>query len=80
MVASPPWTSRPKLHSPVDRVHGFFRPKIIPENLFFLFFSGYLQKAHGTSNLHNFSTTTPNPVILSPKFSKSLPLSFCVFK
>jgi hypothetical protein len=29
--------------------------------------------------IHIFSTTTPNPVILVPKFSESLPLSFCAF-
>jgi hypothetical protein len=29
--------------------------------------------------IHIFSTTTPNPVILMPKFSESLPLSFCAF-
>jgi hypothetical protein len=28
-----------------------------------------------TSNLHIFPTTTPNSVIVAPKFSKSLPLS-----
>jgi hypothetical protein len=32
-----------------------------------------------TSKIHIFSTTTPNIVILVPKFSKSLPLSFCAF-
>jgi hypothetical protein len=29
--------------------------------------------------IHIFSTTTPNPVILVPKFLESLPLSFYVF-
>jgi hypothetical protein len=29
--------------------------------------------------IHIFSTTTPNLVILVPKFSESLPLSFCAF-
>jgi hypothetical protein len=32
-----------------------------------------------TSKIHIFSTTTPNPVILVPKFSESLPLSFYAF-
>jgi hypothetical protein len=32
-----------------------------------------------TSKLHIFSTTTPNPVILVPKFSESLSPSFCTF-
>jgi hypothetical protein len=32
-----------------------------------------------TSKIHIFSTTTPNPVILVPKFSESLLLSFCAF-
>jgi hypothetical protein len=32
-----------------------------------------------TSKFHIFSTTTPNPVILAPKFSESLLLSFYVF-
>jgi hypothetical protein len=32
-----------------------------------------------TSKIHIFSTTTPNLVILVPKFSESLPLSFCAF-
>jgi hypothetical protein len=32
-----------------------------------------------TSKFHIFSTTTPNPVILAPKFSKSLILSFYAF-
>jgi hypothetical protein len=32
-----------------------------------------------TSKFHIFSTTTPNPVILAPKFSESLPLSFYAF-
>jgi hypothetical protein len=32
-----------------------------------------------TSKIHIFSTTTPKPVILVPKFSESLPLSFCAF-
>jgi hypothetical protein len=29
--------------------------------------------------IHIFSTTTPNPVILVPKFLESLPLSFYAF-
>jgi hypothetical protein len=32
-----------------------------------------------TSKIHIFSTTTPKPVILVPKFSESLPLSFYAF-
>jgi hypothetical protein len=32
-----------------------------------------------TSKIHIFSTTTPNPVILVPKFLESLPLSFDAF-
>jgi hypothetical protein len=32
-----------------------------------------------TSKIHIFSTTTPNLVILVPKFLESLPLSFCAF-
>jgi hypothetical protein len=32
-----------------------------------------------TSKFHIFSTTTPNPVILAPKFSKTLLLSFYAF-
>jgi hypothetical protein len=32
-----------------------------------------------TSKIHIFSTTTPNLVILVPKFSESLPLYFCAF-
>jgi hypothetical protein len=32
-----------------------------------------------TSKFHIFSTTTPNPVILAPKFSESLLLSFYAF-
>jgi hypothetical protein len=32
-----------------------------------------------TSKVHIFSTTTPNPVILAPKFLGSLSLSFCAF-
>jgi hypothetical protein len=32
-----------------------------------------------TSKFHIFSTTTPNPVILAPKFTKSLLLSFYAF-
>jgi hypothetical protein len=42
-----------------------------------------LRKSHKnnseTSKIHLFSTTTPKPVILVPKFSESLPLSFCAF-
>jgi hypothetical protein len=32
-----------------------------------------------TSKIYIFSTTTPNLVVLVPKFSESLPLSFCAF-
>jgi hypothetical protein len=32
-----------------------------------------------TSKIHIFSTTTPNPVILVPKFLESLPLYFYAF-
>jgi hypothetical protein len=32
-----------------------------------------------TSNIHIFPTTTPNSVILAPKFSESLPLSYFAF-
>jgi hypothetical protein len=32
-----------------------------------------------TSKIHIFSTTTPNPVMLVPKFLESLPLSFYAF-
>jgi hypothetical protein len=32
-----------------------------------------------TSKIHIFSTTTPNPVILVPKFLESPPLSFYAF-
>jgi hypothetical protein len=32
-----------------------------------------------TSKIHIFSTTTPNLVIFVPKFSESLPPSFCAF-
>jgi hypothetical protein len=32
-----------------------------------------------TSKIHIFSTTTPNPVILMPKFLEALPLSFYAF-
>jgi hypothetical protein len=32
-----------------------------------------------TSKIHIFPTTTPNPVVLVPKFSESIPLSFCAF-
>jgi hypothetical protein len=32
-----------------------------------------------TSKIHIFSTTTPNPVILVPKFLESLPLFFYAF-
>jgi hypothetical protein len=32
-----------------------------------------------TPKIHIFSTTTPNPVILVPKFLESLPLSFYAF-
>jgi hypothetical protein len=32
-----------------------------------------------TLKVHIFSTTTPNPVILVPKFSGSLSLYFCAF-
>jgi hypothetical protein len=32
-----------------------------------------------TSKIHIFSTTTPNTVILVPKFLESLPLSFYAF-
>jgi hypothetical protein len=32
-----------------------------------------------TSKIHIFSTTTPNSVILVPKFLESLPLSFYAF-
>jgi hypothetical protein len=32
-----------------------------------------------TSKIYIFSTTIPNLVILVPKFSESLPLSFCAF-
>jgi hypothetical protein len=42
-----------------------------------------LRKIHKNSpknsKFHIFSTTTPNPVILAPKFSKSLLLSFYGF-
>jgi hypothetical protein len=42
-----------------------------------------LRKIHKNSpeifKFHIFSTTTPNPVILPPKFSKSLLLSFYAF-
>jgi hypothetical protein len=52
-------------------------------------FKKYLQKVPSlrkihknsskTSKIHMFSTTTPNPVILVPKFLESLPLSFYAF-
>jgi hypothetical protein len=32
-----------------------------------------------TSKIHIFSTATPNPMILVPKFLESLPLSFYAF-
>jgi hypothetical protein len=32
-----------------------------------------------TSKIHILSTTTPNLVVLVPKFLESLPLSFCAF-
>jgi hypothetical protein len=32
-----------------------------------------------TSNIHIFPTTTPNSMILAPKFSESLPLSLFAF-
>jgi hypothetical protein len=42
-----------------------------------------LRKIHKNSSKssknHIFSTITPNLVILVPKFSESLPLSFCAF-
>jgi hypothetical protein len=38
-----------------------------------------LQNSPKTSKIHIFSTTTPNLVILAPKFSGSLSLSFCAF-
>jgi hypothetical protein len=42
-----------------------------------------LRKIHKNSSkiskIHILSTTTPNPVILVPKFSESLPISFCAF-
>jgi hypothetical protein len=42
-----------------------------------------LRKIHKNSSkiskIHIFSTTTPKLVILVPKFSVSLPLSFCAF-
>jgi hypothetical protein len=37
------------------------------------------QKSSKTSKIHIFSTTTPNPMILMPKFLGSLPLSFYAF-
>jgi hypothetical protein len=37
------------------------------------------QNSPKTSKNHIFSTTTPNPVILMPKFLESLPLSFYAF-
>jgi hypothetical protein len=52
-------------------------------------FEKYLQKVPSlrkihknsskTSKIHIFSTATPNPVILVPKFLESLPLSFYAF-
>jgi hypothetical protein len=38
-----------------------------------------LKNSSKTSKIHIFSTTTPNPVILVPKFLESLPLSFYAF-
>jgi hypothetical protein len=38
-----------------------------------------LENSSKTSKIHIFSTTTPNPVILVPKFLESLPLSFYAF-
>jgi hypothetical protein len=35
MAAGPWWTGRPAVHSPLDRVHEFFRPNFFPENLIF---------------------------------------------
>jgi hypothetical protein len=35
-----------------------------------------LKNSSKTSKIHIFPTTTPNPVILVPKFLESLPLSF----
>jgi hypothetical protein len=67
------------VHSPVDRVHRFSHAKLIPENPIFLFSLEKFRGASGNSNLYNFSTTTPNSEILSPKFSGSLPLSFYAF-
>jgi hypothetical protein len=37
------------------------------------------QNSSKTSKIHIFPTTTPNPVILMPKFLESLPLSFYAF-
>jgi hypothetical protein len=69
----------PRSTAPWTESMGFFCPKIIPENLIFRFSREICRKAHRTSNIHNFSTTTPNSVILLSQFLESLPLSFCAF-
>jgi hypothetical protein len=66
--------------------------KINPQSVIFqlsMKFKKYLQKVPSlrkihknsskTPKIHIFSTTTPNPVILMPKFLESLPLSFYAF-
>jgi hypothetical protein len=78
----------PSVHGgPVQRgpqPHGL-SPWIFPSKInskksnFLIFLGKNFKKAPGNSNLHNFSTTTPNSVILSPKFSGSLHLSFYAF-
>jgi hypothetical protein len=67
--------------------------KINPQSMNFQLgpkFKKYLQKrslasekihknSSKTSKIHIFSTATPTPVILMPKFLESLPLSFYAF-
>jgi hypothetical protein len=38
-----------------------------------------IKNSSKTSKIHIFSTTTPNPVILVPKFLETLPLSLYAF-
>jgi hypothetical protein len=71
-----PWTLRKSTCGPNFVVRPLIfenNPKRVPS----------LRKIHKnspeTSKFHIFSTTTPNPVILAPKFSELLLLSFYAF-
>jgi hypothetical protein len=75
MAADPRWTGSARSTAPWTESTDFPVQNYFQKIQFSDFSRENFRKAPGNSNLPNFSATTPNLVILSPKFSGSLPLS-----